>query len=239
MRSEKSNAIIIFLLFLVLSQLIFNIYFFFIRKGVGPQYYIHRIAYPPEDRILEYPIYQDLREEYYHLNQMYKGKFVTVFVGDSITKRFNLNEFNGSDRILNRGIFSDTTYGLLERIDKNINNLKTKNLFLMIGNNDLEYRSNEEIVFNIKKILNKSRAENIFIQSILPVCADNFSYNKRIVEINNTLRKIADSDNYIYIDVYSQFIDEKGGINQELTRDGTHPNYFGYKIWYSVIKKYL
>jgi len=58
-------------------------------------------------------LYQDLSEEYFYLNKNYDNKKVIVFLGDSITKRFNSDEYFKGTLVLNRGIPFDTTYGVL------------------------------------------------------------------------------------------------------------------------------
>ena len=59
--------------------------------------------------------------------------------------------------------------GVKKRLDKNINNLSIDKLFIMIGYNDLEYYTNDDILENIKEIVQKSSARQIYVQSILPV----------------------------------------------------------------------
>ncbi len=109
----------------------------------------------------------------------------------------------------------------------------------MIGYNDLRYRTNVEIIHNIKQILLRSKANQTYIQSLLPVSSDNNEINDRIIALNNQLKTIAIDKGYIYIDLHSHFVSDNNGIKPELTRDGTHPNYFGYKLWFSIIQPLL
>lgn len=217
-------------------MLFFNMYYFFIRRGVWPGYYLKKIIYQPMDNIVSSELYRDLSEQYSYMNKMQRSK-VNVFVGDSITKRFNVQEFFKDIKILNRGIYFDTTHGLLNRIKSNINNLKIKKLFVMIGYNDLKYRTNDEIINNIKSIIQNAEAEKIFIQSLLPVDSERIEINERIVFLNKRLKRIATrSEGLEYVDLYSHFYNGRNGIKVELTNDGIHPNYFGYNLWYSHIK---
>jgi len=180
-----------------------------------------------------------LCEEYERLNAKYKEETLVVFVGDSITKRFNIQEFANTGDILNRGIFSDTTYGLLMRMDRNILNLEIDKLFIMIGYNDLKFRSNAEIIRNIERILTKSKARETYVQSLLPVSADKASVNERIVQLNDALKALSQDSKCFYVDLYSRFKGSDNGIKSELTSDGVHPNYFGYRLWYSTIEPLL
>ncbi len=238
--SKKQYKYLVFILLLFSGgQLLFNGYYFFIRREVGPNYYIEKILNNPKDRVVDYDIHKDMAEEYFHLNQLLKNRSFTVFAGDSITKRFNIAEFTADRDILNRGIFFDTTHGFLTRLDKNINNLEINKLFLMIGYNDLKYRSNDEIFDNIKKIVSRIKAKKIYIQSLLPVGSNRTGANERIMRINKWLKKLARDEGHIYIDLHSRFMDGRGGVKPELARDGVHPGYPGYKLWFSIIEPYL
>lgn len=223
---------------LCLLLLVFNGYYFFVRSGLGPNFYINKFLYEQKDNITHTDIYKDLNEEYLNLNKDIVDQKI-VFVGDSITKRFNIHEFSQKIGIINRGIFSDTTHGLLNRLETNVNNLKISKLFVMIGYNDLKFRTNVEIIQNIKKILLKSKADKIFFQSLLPVKSDIKDINDRIIYINDQIKKMATSGGYIYVDLHSHFISNDNEIKSELTRDGIHPNYFGYKLWFSLIEHLL
>jgi hypothetical protein len=166
---QNKNSIIVTLCLGILILSAFNIYYFFIRRNVGLDFYLSKFSGKNIDYIVETPAYIDLVEEYRNLNLSYKDRTFIVFVGDSITKRFNTDEFFKCENILNRGIYSDTTFGVLNRLDENINNLQIEKLFVMIGYNDLKDRNDTEILENIKLIVKKSRAKYKFIQSILPI----------------------------------------------------------------------
>jgi hypothetical protein len=211
--------------------------FYCISGGGNPKGFcdVGRLFLRSEDRILESIIYQDLAEEYASLNERIKGTETTVFLGDSITKRFNVYEYFPKLPVLNRGIFSDTTEGVLSRLGGNINNLRIKHLFLMIGYNDLAYRENDQILDNISKILGHIRAEKIFVQSLLPVMGSERSKNSRIRELNASLRALCREKGHIYIDLYQHFVNEKGMLNCEYSRDGVHPNGEGYRVWTETI----
>jgi len=235
-RTKLTLTISLFLTFLLL----FNFYYFFIKRNVGPLFYINKLTSNPLDPILEMPIYQDLVEEYQILNQIYIDKSCIVFAGDSITKRFNINELFKKNNILNRGIFSDTTLGLIERLEQNINNLKIDKLFILIGYNDLKYRDNKTIIKNIEEIvLRSSSAKKIYVQSILPVDSNRKELNLRINQINDSLNDNAIKNNYIFINLNDRFKDVNGNLNPNLSRDGTHPNFHGYSLWFSIVKEYI
>jgi len=238
LNAKKNNlAKFIFIAFIVLF--VFNIYYFFVKRSVGPLYYLEKIFQTDNDNILEKSVYQSLSQEYSVLNKNYKKKDVIVFLGDSITKRFNLDEISDTDYLLNRGIFYDTTLGVLKRLNSNVNNLNIKILFIMIGYNDLKYRDNQRILENIGNILSKVRASKVIVQSLLPVDSKRKLINQRIVRLNKQIQLIAQKEGYLYIDLHSKFVTNQGGINKRYSLDGTHPSIEGYKLWYSIIKPYL
>lgn len=230
MRRNSLNIILRFLLLILVG--LFIVYSFF-------NFDFRRIRLKkPHDKILQLDIYRDLAEEYASLNSDYSGQ-VVVFLGDSITKRFNIHEFSGNLHILNRGIFFDTTYGLLSRLQDNVSNLKIDKVFIMIGYNDLEYRDNDEILNNLKIITKSVKANKIYIQSLLPVSCLYEDKNSRIRYINSRIISDICNQDISYVDLYSSFVGNCGCIKDDLTRDGVHPNYNGYKLWYSIIQSIL
>jgi lysophospholipase L1-like esterase len=191
------------------------------------------------DKIALNPAYSEMVDEYYYLNTEYRHNNAIVFVGDSITKRFNTYEFFAGTQTINRGILSDTTHGLLSRLEKNINNIDIEKIFIMIGYNDLKYRDNEQIVTNVFSIVKNSKAKGIFVQSILPIKFSEKVINKRIDDINEKLKSNAAALKYTFIDLNSLFKKSDCGIDGLLTGDGVHPNHLGYALWYRAIEQYL
>ncbi len=57
-----------------------------------------------------------------------------LFIGDSLTEWFKLEKYFPDVDIINEGIAGDTTYGVLERLDKVID-ISVDMIFLMIGIN--------------------------------------------------------------------------------------------------------
>lgn len=224
-----------FLFFIALLIFFFNIYYFFIRRDVGIAFYINKVIHKAKDNVLLTPDYRDLVDQYYYLNQGLSGKRLIVFLGDSNTKRFNVYEHFPDLPTVNRGINSDTTIGILKRLDRNIGNLKIDKLFLLIGFNDLQYQTNDEILANIELIVKRINAHTIYLQSLLPVDAEKKEINHRIVEVNEALRRLCLDKGITYIDLHSYFLDEKGGLSKKYSFDGTHLNGGGHQLWRELI----
>lgn len=163
-----------------------------------------------------------------------------VFLGDSITAAFPLNELQLPTEPKNRGINGDTTRGVLRRLDQ-VTAGQPRQIFLMIGTNDLIFgRSKETVVATYAKILRRIQSESpateVFVQSILPqderLAAD-------IHYINQEIAVLAEEHGYVYIDLFPDFADEAGGLRPEFTDDGLHLVNTGYKQWQELIRPYL
>lgn len=225
---------------LLLAGLVaFNVYYFFVHRQVGPGFYLHRLLQAPADPILSLAIYQDSAEEYERLNEKRGDLPVTVFLGDSITRRFHLGEYFPGMPLVNRGIFHDTTEGLLARLDRNVNNLRVDRLFLLIGHNDLPYRTDEEIVENIALLLSRARAREVILQSILPVAPARTEDNRRIVALNERLQRLCPAESCTFLDLHARFRDGRGGLRSDYSRDGIHPNAAGYEAWAKAVRPLL
>lgn len=166
-----------------------------------------------------------------------------IFVGDSITDGCEWNELFQNNSVKNRGISSDTTKGVLKRIEQ-INILKPKKVFIMIGVNDLGTKvSIEEIIKNyreiVKNIKEKSKKSGIIIQSILPV---NENYvgnikNNSVIKLNQEIKKMAEDEKLLFVDLYNLYLDKTGNMDMSFTYDGIHLNGKGYSLWRDNIEK--
>ncbi|MGZ0017625.1 GDSL-type esterase/lipase family protein [Yeosuana sp. AK3] len=162
-----------------------------------------------------------------------------VFLGNSITenagdwsKRFN------NPKAKNRGIAGDTTDGVLARLGE-LTYCEPKQVFILIGINDLfrDDMTSEKVYENILKIVNqiheKSSNTTIFVHTILPT---NTVKIKEKIQITNTLLRNAASKNpYQLIELHTEFTDNDGLMNMQLSNDGVHLNETGYRIWMKKI----
>ena len=170
-----------------------------------------------------------------------------VFVGDSLTNGAEWRELLGNDKVINRGINGDTTYGLLDRISS-IANGKPEKIFLMIGVNDMVLSLGTEKSFdNYRAILNKIKTESpdskVYVESLLPVNEGMYIYpgkvnNKQIAEYNEKLKSIVSESGYSFIDMHDSFM-ANGELKKEFTHDGIHMSGKGYETWVNNIKQYL
>lgn len=170
-----------------------------------------------------------------------------VFLGDSITDEGEWAELCSNSAIKNRGISSDTTIGILNRLHKIITPQPQK-IFLMIGVNDLSNlgRSPTEIIQTYKEILTqiheRSPQTSVFVQSVLPINPSRFlgcATNSSIRALNSQLQLLANTFSYPYIDLHSHFIDTHHQLDTKYTLDGIHLNGIAYRQWQALIEPYL
>lgn len=161
-----------------------------------------------------------------------------LFLGDSITERYKLNDYFPDRYVLNSGIGGDTTDDILKNLENRVYKYNPAVIFLMIGTNDVNQDIDSSCIFsNIKTIITEIQNElpetKIFVEPILPAgnqWADNRRNEKRI-EINKLLQKEYNSSNVTYMDIYDEFVDsENGQLKSEYTADGLHLNDKAYKL---------
>lgn len=177
-----------------------------------------------------------------------------VFFGDSITYRYDIDKYFPNHHVVNKGINGNTTENLLERLDNDVIKYNPSKVFLLIGVNDLnEYKTKEEIIDNIKKIIKeineKRKYTKIYIESILPINWDILNKNSYplnevltndlIKETNELIKELCKDKDLTYIDVYDELIDDEGNLKEEYTVEGQHLTDEGYEKVTEVLKKYV
>lgn len=167
------------------------------------------------------------------------GNRTPLFLGDSLTLGLHLTHA-GFANALNRAIEGDTTIGILERLEDNVESVESDCVFLMVGYNDLKFRSNNQILVNLDAIIDRLQAERLIVQSILPIDSRRRWFNRRIVDLNAMIwSRYRESRKVMLMDLYSEFKDPKMlGIRQSFTLDGVHLNRDGYHLWETSIQNF-
>ncbi|WP_221627114.1 GDSL-type esterase/lipase family protein [Pontibacter sp. Tf4] len=172
-----------------------------------------------------------------------------IFLGNSLTAHMDWLELLGEKHARNRGISSDITFGVLERLDEVIEGKPAK-VFLLIGINDISRNVPEEVILaNYSKIVRRIKAGSpktkIYVQTLLPTnnSFDKFKkhYNKekQTATVNQGIRQLAAQEHITVIDLNPHFADSNGQLKTEYTHDGLHLTIEGYKKWAELLKKYL
>lgn len=163
----------------------------------------------------------------------------TVFLGGSQTAGWNY--VGGFAGVINKAAVSNTTSKILKDLQPVIG-LKPDKVFILEGINEL-WSPNASIVARYREIVRRIVAGSpctlVFVQSVLPVINRADLSNEKIRELNTGLKALAaEMPHCIYIDLYSHFA-VNGALNETLTSDGVHLRPEGYKLWQSVIEKYV
>ena len=177
-----------------------------------------------------------------------------LFLGDSITDFYDLDKYYEDLPVVNSGINGNRTTDILNDMKNRVYRYNPSKVFLLIGVNDyLDDKSDDEIVNNIKKIIelimeNRPYAK-IYLESIYPVNKtdnDKISLsmvssrdNDQITEINKKLKQYCDEKKITYIDLYSRLADDEGNLKLDYTKEGLHLSDEGYKVVTEEISKYI
>jgi lysophospholipase L1-like esterase len=184
------------------------------------------------------PFWPERREQFL----MYSHPADVVMIGDSITHAGHWEDIFPGVKIANRGVGSDKTYDVLQRMDS-IYSVRPSKAFLMIGTNDFSVERSVEAVFSdyvsIVQALQDHKIE-VYIQSTLEcsvrVCGDRLY---KIREFNRELESFAGSEKLIYIDINARMTSESDGLLAPYTYDGVHLLGKGYAEWRSAIASYI
>lgn len=163
-----------------------------------------------------------------------------IMLGTSLTHNYEWHEIFSSVNIKNRGINSDITKGILQRLDEVVES-KPKKIFIEVGINDILKNYSTDTIFNnyekiIETINLKSPKTKIYIQSLLP---SNEFLNDKIIDINKRLKDYCVKNNIMFIDLYSKFV--SGQILNPIydSGDNLHLSGLGYLEWCRLIKPYI
>lgn len=175
----------------------------------------------------------------------YNGHGKIVFLGDSLTDMGNWSEMLNNTDIINRGISSDTTTSVINRLSE-ITRLKPRKIFIMIGVNDIDKGlSTNEIITNYNKILSTIKKDSpnskVYVESVLPINKDIFKTStneQQIIDLNLSLMELCENSGIGFINLYPLFTVKKDKLNPNYTEKGVHLNGSGYLVWSEAIKEY-
>ena len=172
------------------------------------------------------------------------GKPRVVFLGDSITDGWRLQEYFPDRDFVNRGISGQITGEMLGRMKADVINLKPAAMILLAGTNDLARGvALAAITNNISMIADLAASQKIkvILASILPVhdynAADDPRFQRTtdrppasILTLNKWIQDFAAAREYTYCNYHDAMTDNTGSLQAKLADDGLHPNSTGYRI---------
>lgn len=223
---------------LLIASILLNLLLVFVLA-----YAVHRLGGP--NAILSRIRNGGIAEAYQHRTQILENLTIDssniVFLGNSLTEYGEWGEFFNNNNIRNRGIAGEFTDGILRRLDP-ITTGKPKQVFLMIGINDLILHRPPHILSNYKSIVeqirSKTPATELIVQSILPVnneVKNTGLSNEDVLVLNAGIQAIAADFNLKYVDLHQKFKDPTGKLDAKYTLDGIHLNRAGYELWTGAI----
>lgn len=172
------------------------------------------------------------------------GRPRVVFLGDSITDGWRLNEYFPDRDFVNRGIGGQITSQMLARMKADVIDLKPQAVVFLGGTNDIARGIPlQDIENNISMIADLCELHRIRLipASVLPVHDYNKDRNpayemtrrrpmEKIAALNRWLEAFARERGLLYLDYSSAMMDEKGYLKADYADDGLHPNAAGYRI---------
>ena len=163
-----------------------------------------------------------------------------VFMGDSITSGWHLDQSFPGKPYINRGISGQTTPQMLLRFRQDVIELHPRVVVILGGTNDVAQNtgpiSPEQIEGDIVSMAELARANGIVpvICSIPPAAAFWWHHGMEpapiIAAINEWLKNYAAQHHYVYVDYYDAMKDAQGGLPPNLSRDGVHPGPAGHAV---------
>ena len=169
------------------------------------------------------------------------GENRVVFMGDSITQGWNLQESFPGKPYINRGISGQSSSQMLLRFRQDVIDLKPKAVVILAGTNDLAENTGpvtmEQVEGNLMSMAQLATANGIRVVmcSVLPSVhfwwhADLANPAARIVVLNKWIKAYSEEKGYPYVDYYSAMADAEGGLPKKLSPDGVHPSTVGHAI---------
>lgn len=168
-----------------------------------------------------------------------------IFLGNSITDIGEWAEIWQNPKVKNRGISGDNTFGILARLDEVVSSQPSK-LFIMIGINDIARNIPDSIIIRnyeriIAKVQQASPRTRIIVQSILPTnnrftqFKNHQNKTEHILTVNAALQNICRKANLTFVNLYPQFVDADGKLDERYSNDGLHLNGYGYMLWKDIL----
>ncbi len=171
-------------------------------------------------------------EQYERENAEYDDYEVDVaFIGDSLTDGYDLATYYPQYVTANRGIGGDTTFGVEERLQVSLYDLKPKVVVMLIGANNMDtmFQNYESILQSLKENLPESK---IVVLSLTAMGGEHWGRKNQLAAYNNvSIKLLAQKYDYTYVDLYSALYDVSiGEVYEGYTIDGGHFTHEGYTV---------
>jgi lysophospholipase L1-like esterase len=170
-----------------------------------------------------------------------------VFLGDSITDGWKLEQSFPGKPYVNRGIGGQTTPQMLARFYRDVINLKPEAVVILAGTNDIARNTGPQtadmIQDNFRAMADLARAHGIkvLLCSVTPI--SDYAQTRQSVQrppsdiltLNGWLKAYADEVHATYVDYFPAMADQAGFLKKDISDDGLHPNRKGYDIMAPIV----
>jgi len=181
-----------------------------------------------------------------------RGNIDLLLHGDSITdwwlqdaNKPVFDKYFGNIHTANFAVAGDTTQGVLWGLHNGEGQgFQPKAVMLMIGTNNTGANTAPEIAEGVGAVVMELRHDfpsaKILLLAIFPRSMPGDPVRDKIAEVNKIIAKLDDQQHVFYMDIGSQFLDEKGVFLPDSFRaDNLHPQAKGYDIWGQAVSAKL
>lgn len=178
-----------------------------------------------------------------------------LFVGDILTKEYDLKEYYSDSPVVNSSNDSLTTHELYDNLKNYIYIYNPSKVFIEVGTFDFTRDDSTVTIVKyissiIKEIKNNRPFAEIYVESIYPINDSDDDIikseevdgrtNAVIENANKSIKEICEENDVTYIDLYSDlYSEEDEGLKLDYTTDGFHLSDEGYNVITTKIKRYL
>jgi lysophospholipase L1-like esterase len=181
-----------------------------------------------------------------------QGNIDLLLHGDSITDWWQqdankpvFDKYFGNIRTANFAVAGDTTQGVLWGLHNGEGQgFQPKAVMLMIGTNNTGANTAPEIAEGVGAVVMELRHDfpsaKVLLLAIFPRSMPGDPVRDRIAEVNKAIAKLDDNQHVFYMDIGTQFLDDKGVFLTDSFRpDNLHPQAKGYDIWGQAVSAKL
>jgi len=167
-----------------------------------------------------------------------------VFLGDSITDAWRLNEYFPDKDFINRGISGQMTGQMLGRFLSDVINLHPAAVLMLAGTNDIA-RGVDIVTIGNNLTMMADLADHyhvkLILASVLPVhdyyapSSPAYDQTRRrspqvIRALDDWIMAFSQKRGYVFLNYYQPMLDVRLNLIKEYSDDGLHPNPAGYRV---------